>query len=172
MATKQFLTVHVVYSWPYVSSVGSSVNNTHIPPTQFQPTLKVVYPVPLSLQRFGLSFSSVAHVGISTYSWEEGGGDLHIGSLLCGKNVFRMCTQQNITSRSNRPSIQPSCSKYGALRPFAITPPLHSSASVRIYIRIKSCKLTSDDNFQDLVPYVSMGDIRARKHRHESTWLL
>jgi len=82
-------------------------------------------------------------------------GDLHIGSLLCGKNVFRMCTQQNIKNPSNRPSVPPSHSKRGALCPFTIAPLLLASASVGIYIRLKSCKLTPDDNFQDSAPYVS-----------------
>jgi hypothetical protein len=51
-------------------------------------------------------------------------------------------------------------------------PPLRASASVRIYIPIKSCKLTPDDNIQDLAPDVSMGDIRARRHRYKPTYLM
>jgi len=68
-----------------------------------------------------------------------------------------MCTQQNIKNPSNRPSVPSSHSKHGALCPSTIAPSLHASASVRIYIRVRSFKLTPDDNFQDSAPLCFWG---------------
>jgi len=116
-----------------------------------------------------VSLSSVAHVGISTYSCE---GAFILGAYFVVK-TYSVCVLSRILQI---PQIvrkfQPSYSNHGALCPFTIAPRLHASARVRIYIRIKSCKLIPDVNFQDSAPYASVGDMCEKAQIDESTWLM
>jgi hypothetical protein len=77
-----------------------------------------------------------------------------------------MCSEQNVTNRPNRQLIQPLSTVTGVLCPFTAAPLPPASASVRSYIRVKSCTLTPDDNFKASAVYVSLNDIRSGGYRY------
>jgi hypothetical protein len=131
-----------------VPSVGFSGNNAHIPPLAISSHTQSSISRPALITAFRIvSLGSAAHVETSTYPLER--WRIFISRDYYVVKTYSACVLSRILKI---PHIvcQFSLRVQNTARCVLVTtaPPLHASASVRIYIRIKSCKRTPYVNYQ------------------------